>query len=197
MGSCSSGYLFGSEKKKDITKHKNGNYMWELSDFDFVGAFGTQKGKAVEQFKDYEPCKLNDFMAHLEDKGRVNITIECHDIKEITETALAVQSSEVRGGTEEVRYEVKSNEDCLFLPKPMPAKSKASKANAASAMDFSKWNFSERTHKLGRVKLVMTMHYDEEANTIIPVKPMVYLTHSIKMKKGDFVLLGCFHQLAS
>ena len=91
---------------------------------------------------------------------------------------------------EETRYEVKSSEDCLFLPKAVPAKSKPSKGNAASAMDFSQWNFPERTHKLGRVKLMMALHHDEEANSIIPVKPMVYLTHPIKMTKGSFVLLG-------
>ena len=57
-------------------------------------------------------------------------------------------------------------------------------------MDFSQWDFPKRIHKFGRLKLVMTMHYDEEANSIIPVKPMVYLTHPIKMSKGTFVLLG-------
>ena len=88
------------------------------------------------------------------------------------------------------RSKVKSTEDRLFLPKSVLAKSKPNKGNAASAMDFSMWNFAARTHKLGRVKLVMTMHFDEEANSIIPVKPMVYLVAPIKMKKGDFVLLG-------
>ena len=127
-------------------------------------------------------------MAYLEDKGRVNVTVECHNIKEITET----QAVPVQGppGQEEVRCEVTSNEDCLFLPKPVPAKNKPSRANAASAMDFSRWNFAERTHKLGRIKLMMTMHYDEDANSIIPAKPMVYLTAPIQMKKGDFILLG-------
>ena len=85
---------------------------------------------------------------------------------------------------------MKSNEDCLFLPKPVPAKSKPTKANAASAMDFSQWNFSSRSHKLVRVKLVMAMHYDEEAHAIIPAKPQVYLSEPIKMKTGDIVLLG-------
>ena len=79
---------------------------------------------------------------------------------------------------------MKSNEDCLFLPKPVPAKSKPTKANAASAMDFSQWNFSYYSHKLGRVKLVVTMHYDEEANSIIPAKPQVYLTEPIKDEEG-------------
>ena len=57
-------------------------------------------------------------------------------------------------------------------------------------MNISQWNFAARTHKLGRVKLVMTMHFDEEANSIIPAKPMVYLVAPVEMKKGDFVLLG-------
>ena len=187
-------YLCGSEKKKDIAKFRKDNYMWEVSNYDFVAAFGTQKGpKQITEFKNYRPSKLSEFMAHLEDKGRVNVTMECHEIKEITEKAAgsSVQGQvPVPAGEEEVRCEIKSSEDCLFLPKAVPAKSKPSRANAASAMNFSQWNFPERTHKLGRVKLVMTMHYDEEANTIVPVKPMVYLTHPIKLKKGEFVLLG-------
>ena len=114
--------------------------------------------------------------------------MECHDIAEI-KGGPENPGPEVQGA-EEIRYEIKSTEDCLFLPKPVPAKSKPSRANAASTMDFSQWNFAERIHKLGRIKLVMTMHYDEEANTIIPVKPMVYVVHPIKMKKDSFVLLG-------
>ena len=38
--------------------------------------------------------------------------------------------------------------------------------------------------------MVPAMNFDEEANAIIPVKPIVYLTTPIKMKKDDFVLLG-------
>ena len=116
-------------------------------------------------------------MAYLEDKGRAKVTLECHDIKEIkTSTPASVEGPSVQG-VEEVRYEIKSIEDCLFLAKSVPAKNKPSKANAASTMDFSQLDFPKRIHKLGRVKLVMTMHYDEEANSIIPVKPMLYLTH--------------------
>jgi len=183
-------YLCGAERKKDITKFQKDHYMWEVKSFDFVAAFGSQQGKKVEEFKNYCPSKLSEFMAHLEDNGRVNITMECHDIKEITVSAPSSLQGPSVAGVEETRYEVKSSEDCLFLAKPVPARSKPSKANAASAMDFSQWNFPDRTHKLGRIKLMMTMHYDEEANSIIPAKPMVYLTEPIKMKKGDFVLLG-------
>ena len=165
--------------------------MWEVDSYDFIAAFGTQKGKKVEEYENYLPCKLSEFMAHVEDNGRVNLTLECHDIQEIIEQAASsVQGSAVETGVEKTRYEVKSIEDCLFMPKSVPAKSKPNKGNAASAMNFSQWNFAARTHKLGRVKLVMTMHFDEEANSIIPVKPMVYLVAPIKMKKGDFVLLG-------
>ena len=175
-------YLCGQDKKKDIAKHQHNNYMWEVTSYDFIAAFGKQKNKKVEEYKNYLPCKFSEFMAHLEENGRVNVSLECHDIKETTSSGA--------NGVETTQCEVKSTEDCLFLPKPVPPKSKPNKGNAASAMDFSKWNFPARTHKLGRVKLVMTMHYDEENNTIIPVKPMVYLVAPIKMKKGEFVLLG-------
>ena len=39
------------------------------------------------------------------------------------------------------------------------------------------------------LRQAMTMHYDEEANSIIPAKPLVYLVAPVKME-GDFVLLG-------
>ena len=38
-------YLCGSETKKDIAKHNKETYVWELSDFDFIAAFGTQRGE--------------------------------------------------------------------------------------------------------------------------------------------------------
>ena len=183
-------YLCGTERKKDIAKFKNENYMWEVKNFDFEAAFGSQKGKSVDEYKNYRPSKLSEFMAHLEDKGKAKVTMECHEIKEIKESVPASVQGPGVPGAEEIRYEVTSSEDCLFLPKTVPAKSKPSRANAASTMDFSQWNFAEGTHKLGRVKLMMTIHYDEESNSMIPVKPMVYLTHPIKMTKGSFVLLG-------
>ena len=78
-------YLCGSDKKKDIAKHQNGNYMWEVNSYDFIAAFGKQQNKNIEEYKNYLPCKLSEFMAHLEDNGRVNISLECHAINEITE----------------------------------------------------------------------------------------------------------------
>ena len=184
-------YLCGTERKKDIAKHKNQNYMWEMNSLDFLGAFSWQKNpKEIEPFKDHRPCKLSEFMTHLEDKGRVNFRIECHDLAEISESSGPTVPGQEVSGTQVTKFELKSSEDCLFLPKPLPAKSKPSKANAASGMDLSKWNFPGRTHTDGRVKMEMAMSYDEEANSIIPVKPMVYLVAPVKMKKGDFVLLG-------
>ena len=117
-------------------------------------------------------------------------TIMCHSLTEIAgKSGPAVPGQEVPK-MEVTSYQVKPSEDCLFLPKALPPKSKPSKANAASAMDFSQWDFQKCTHKLGRVKMVVAMNFDEGANTIIPVKPVVYLTEPIKMDKGDFILLG-------
>ena len=124
-------------------------------------------------------------MSHLEDKGRVKYTIECHSL---TETA--GESGPAVPGQEVPSYQVKPSEDCLFLPKALPPKSKPSKGSAASAMDFSQWDFQKCTHNLGGVKMVVAMNFDEGANTIIPVKPVVYLTEPINMEKGDFILLG-------
>ena len=183
-------YLCGTEKKKDIARFKNDNYMWEIKSSDFVGAYGWQKSKEVQPFREHMPCKLTDFMAFLEEKGRVNFGIECHTKREETLQPGHEAPNQPAAGVEAMRFEIKSSEDCLFLPKSLPAKAKPSKANAASAMDFSQWKFQEGTHKLGRVRMVPAMNFDEEANAIIPVKPIVYLTTPIKMKKDDFVLLG-------
>ena len=132
-------FMIGSDKKKEIAKNKESNYRWEVDLYDFIAAFGTQKGKKVEEYESYLPCKLSDLMAHLEDNGKVNLTLECHDIQEITEQAASsVQGSAVEAGVEETRYEVKSIEDCLFLPKSLPVKIKPNKANAASAMDLAR-----------------------------------------------------------
>jgi hypothetical protein len=38
--------------------------------------------------------------------------------------------------------------------------------------------------------MVAGLTYDDEHNSIIPVKPVIFLTHSIKMKKGEVVRLG-------
>ena len=78
----------------------------------------------------------------------------------------------------------------MFLRKDLPGQSKPNEANAASAMGFSQWNFNERTRRWGRVKMRTAMNVDEEANSIIPVKPMVLLTVPVKMQHDKFVLLG-------
>ena len=62
-----------------------------------------------------------------------------------------------------------------------------SRARVASALEFSQWNFTERTHMLGRANLLMAMNFDYEANSIIFVNPMVYLTVPVKMRKGTSV----------
>ena len=69
--------------------------MWEVDSYDFIAAFGTQKGKKVEEYKSYLPCKLSEFVAHVEDNGRVNLTLGCHDIQEITEQAASSVQGQV------------------------------------------------------------------------------------------------------
>ena len=120
-------------------------------------------------------------MAHLEDQGKVNFRIECHNLKEVTTEA---------EGQKVVLYEVEASEECLFLAKALPAKTKAVKANAGSLMTFASWDFKNLAHTAGRVRMVPGLAYDDEHNSIIPVKPVIFLTHPIKMKKGDVVRLG-------
>ena len=127
---------------------------------------------------------------HLDDNRRVNFRIEWHDLTEISATSGPKVRGQEDQGTQVTKLELKSCEDCLLLPKVLPAKSKPSKANAASAMDFVQWNFKERMRKFGRTRMEMAMHVDEEANSTSLVKPMVCLTVPVKMKKGKFVLLG-------
>eukprot|EP00972_Heterocapsa_arctica_P077335 11406090-Heterocapsa_arctica.AAC.1 len=134
-----------------------------------------------EPYKKFSPSTMSEFMAHLEDHGKINFKIECHSLKEVT--------TEV-DGHEVTKYEVEAAEECLFLAKVLPTKTKAVKANARSLMKFSGWDFKNLTHQAGRVRMVPGLAYDEEHNTIIPVKPIIFLTHPIKMKKGDVVRLG-------
>ena len=58
------------------------------------------------------------------------------------------------------------------------------KNNAVSCMDFSQWNFVNLTHKKGRVKLIPGLSYNDENKAIVPVKPALYLTDAVKVKKG-------------
>ena len=112
-------------------------------------------------------------MTHSEDKSNVNFRIDCHDPTEISEASgLAVPGIEAQC-RQVSTLELKTSEACLLLPKALIGKSKPSKANAASAMDFSQWNGNERTHQVGRVNMSISMNLDEEANPIILVEPMV------------------------
>ena len=98
----------------EITKHKNQNFRWEIRSLDFVGVFSWQKKPDKEPDEDNRPCKLSEFTMHLEDKSMVNFRIECHDLTEFLETS--APGEEVQG-TQVPKFELKSFEDCLFLPK--------------------------------------------------------------------------------
>ena len=50
--------------------------------------------------------------------------------------------------------------------------------------------FVNLTHKKGRVKLVPGLSFSDEHKAIVPVKPGLYLTDPVKVKKGDVVFLG-------
>jgi hypothetical protein len=153
-----------------------------MASLDYEASFSTQKkGQDPEPYNKFSPATLSDFVAHLEDQGAINFCIACHNLKEIT--------TEAEGQTV-VLYEVEASEECLFLAKALHAKTKAATANAGSLMTFAGWDFKNLTHTAGRVRMVPGLAYDYEHNSIIPVKPVIFLTHPIKMKKGDVVRLG-------
>ena len=175
-------YYCGTEKKKDIVKFKANHFMWEMTSLDYEASFCIQKkGQDPEPYKKCSPTTLSDFVAHLEDQGKINFRIECHNLKEVTKEA---------EGQRVVSYEVEASEECLFLAKALPAKTKAVKANAGSLMTFASRDFKNLEHTAGRVRMVPGLAYDDEHNSIIPVKPVIFLTHPIKMKKGEVVRLG-------
>ena len=102
-------HLCGSEKKNEITKHKHNTYMWETNSLDFVGVFSWQKKHDQEPYKDHRPCKLSEFMMHLEDQHTMTFRIECHDLTEISETSgPAVPGQEVQG-TQVTKFELSSH----------------------------------------------------------------------------------------
>lgn len=175
-------FLCGTEKKKEILKFKANHYMWEMTSMDFVASFSIQtKGQEPKGYKSFSPAPLSDFMAHLEDLGKVNTRVECHTLKEVT--------SEVQG-QKVTAFELEPSEECLFMAKALPPKTKAVKVNAGSLMSFSGWDFVNLKHEKGRVRIVPGLAYDDEHNTIVPVKPVIFLTEPISVKKGQFVLLG-------
>ena len=126
---------------------------------------------------------------HLEDKSSVIFRIEWHDLTDISDTSGCVVTGQQVLEARVTKYKLTASEACLFLPNALRAKSNRNKAQAANSMDFSQWNFNERTHTLSQVKILMSMTFDE-ANSIISVKPMVHLTVQVKMRKGTCVCLG-------
>eukprot|EP00972_Heterocapsa_arctica_P050345 7401857-Heterocapsa_arctica.AAC.1 len=97
-----------------------------------------------EPYNKFSPSTMSEFMAHLEDQGKINFKIECHGLKEVT--------TEV-DGHKVTKYVVEAAEACLFLAKVLPTKTKAVKANAGSLMKFSSWDFKNLTHQAGRVRM--------------------------------------------
>jgi hypothetical protein len=176
-------YYCGMENNKYITKFRTNHFIWEMASLDYEASFSTQKkGQDPEPYNKFSPAPLSDFVAHLEDQGAINFCIACHNLKEIT--------TEAEGQTTIVLYEVEVSEECLFLAKALHANTTATTANAGSLMTFAGWDFKNLTHTAGRVRMVPGLAYDYEHNSIIPVKPVIFLTHPIKMKKGDVVRLG-------
>ena len=179
-------YICGADKKREIVKFKSEHYMWEMKTTDFVAMFDAEGGDKANSddttlFKGGKPSSLADFLVDLEGKGKVNIKIECHKLED--------QQTEVQG-ISVTTYKVSSVEDCLFVAKTLPPKVKLCKNNAVSAMDFSQWNFVDLTNKKGRVKLVPGLSFSDEHKAVVPVKPALYLTDPVKVKKGDVVCLG-------
>jgi hypothetical protein len=173
-------FLCGSENAKDIAKHKAKQYLWDMKDSKFEAACSINLAKSGDEpFQGHKPCTLETFIKHLEDQNFHNFSIECHNLKEVKEKGSEVHS-----------WSISNSEDCLFLARPMPAKGKVDKWNLGSKMSFAEWDFPNLTHKLGRLRLLPGICFKEECNQIIPVKPIIYLKHPVKVKKDQFVLLG-------
>jgi len=129
----------------------------------------------------HQPAKLQEFLDHLESEGKTNIKMECH---RLTETTKEVQ------GQRSTTLQIAVEEDCMFLAKPLPKNTKPSKGNAGSAMTLDEWDFPQGVHKLGRLCLKECMVYDSDLNSIILMKPAIFLTVPVKMAKGDIICLG-------
>ena len=163
--------------------------MWVMKTVEYEAIFSSMLKDTETVFKDGKPCTLNAFLNHLDETGKVGVQVECHELKEVPK-ADAVQGSTQCDAVEGPVYEISCGEDCLFHAKALPARTKATKLNAGSTMDFSQWNFKDQVHKLGRLRLVPCLTHEGVANAIVPLKPAILLTHPVKVKKGDIVLLG-------
>ena len=175
-------FFCGDEKKSEISKRKSKNYMWQMKDIQFIVSCSvvrsTPTNKEPEPFQNHKPTPVNDFLKFIENSGFHNYSVECHNLKEI----------HVAG--EEMAFGISNSEDCMFLSKPLPAKTAVSKFNLGSKMDFAEWDFPSLKHNLKRVYLVPGLCFEESVNTIVPVKPWIFLTKPVKLMKGQCVLLG-------
>ena len=174
-------YLCGSDKKKDIAKHKAKHYMWEVNSMDLTATFETLGKGQVTPFENSDIATFSKFHEHLEEMGHVSVNVTAHELKEV--------SNDV-DGQPVTQFEISVVDECLFLAKSLPPRTKPLKGNAGSLMNFNEWNFKEGTHNMGRVLLVPAMAYDVLTNSVVPRKCGIALTSPIKAMKGDVVLLG-------
>ena len=189
--------------KKEMQRSRAKCFPFALNSMDYMATFSvcrssTKPGQESKPFNP-KPITLGTFVYYLEEQNFTAFTVECHTLKEEKQAVAGVQGSgsaaQGSGSTPketQTNYVIQPTEECLFLPKGLPQnqKHKMTRFNAGSSLQHDEWDFQKGTHTKGLLQIVMSLEYNEEENSIIPLKPAVFLVDSIKVSKGKWYQLA-------
>ena len=173
-------YLCDSTDKKDIAKNKD-KLPWKMTDTNYVASFtiATEKNPKADLVSfPASPQSLAAFLHHLEKNSVANQTVEMHELTYSLDPGKMTSS-----------YTVKPIEDCYFLPQSVPKNVTVSQENAASSVNLS-YNWETGIHQSRHVRILLSLEYSEERNTILPRRPKLRLVKPVKLFKGQVVKLA-------
>ena len=181
-------YLCDSTDKKDIAKNKD-KLPWKMTDTNYVASFtiATEKNPKADLVSfPASPQSLAAFLHHLhhlEKNSVANQTVEMHEL------TYSQSPNPLDPGKMTSSYTVKPIEDCYFLPQSVPKNVTVSQENAASSVNLS-YNWETGIHQSGHVRILLSLEYSEERNTILPRRPKLHLVKPVKLFKGQVVKLA-------
>ena len=178
-------YLCDSTDKKDIAKNKD-KLPWKMTDTNYVASFtiATEKNPKADLVSfPASPQSLAAFLHHLEKNSVANQTVEMQEL------TYSQSPNPLDPGKMTSSYTVKPIEDCYFLPQSVPKNVTVSQENAASSVNLS-YNWETGIHQSGHVRILLSLEYSEERNTILPRRPKLHLVKPVKLFKGQVVKLA-------
>ena len=172
------------QEKKTIVKNKSSMMPIEVKSTSYEGHWSMVTKKGSQAFKT-KPTSLLHFLEHLEDEGFASFTFECHKlVQKIVDVPLA--------GTRSSTFSVEPTSECYFHSFTFPDKrtSQPKQENFGSLMDFKQWDFPQGKHNAGHVKMVPAFAFNEDSNTIMPLKPHLFLVKPVKMANGQIAQIA-------